>query len=63
MIMGAGEWIALAGLITTGLGAAAGVAYRLGQVMAELREVIRRVERIEGKIDRVPKRSAPGHVG
>jgi len=61
--MGAGEWIALAGLATSCLGAAAGVAYRLGQVMAEVREVIRRVDRIEGKLDRVPKRRPPEHIG
>jgi hypothetical protein len=60
--MGAGEWIALAGLVTSCLAAGAGVAYRLGQVMAEVREVIRRVDRIEGKLDRVPKRRPPEHV-
>jgi len=61
--MGAGEWIALAALVLTGAGMAAGIVYRMGQQTAELRELVRRVDRIEGKLDRVPKRRPPDRVG
>jgi branched-subunit amino acid permease len=61
--MGPGEWIALSGIVLTAATLAAGGIYRLGQVMGELRELARRVERIEGKLDRVPKRRPPEHVG
>jgi len=61
--MGAGEWIALAALVLTGAGMAAGIVFRMGQQTAELRELVRRVDRIEGKLDRVPKRRPPDRVG
>ena len=63
VIMGAGEWIALAALVLTGLGMAGGIVYRMGQLVSSMRDLERRIERIEGKVDRVPKRAAPGHVG
>jgi hypothetical protein len=61
--MGPGEWIALSALMLTGAGMAGGVVYRMGQLVASMRELERRIERIEGKVDRVPKRAATGHVG
>ena len=61
--MGPGEWIALGGIVLTAATLAAGGIYRLGQVMGELRELARRVDRIEGKLDRVPKRKAADPVG
>ncbi len=63
LIMGSGEWIALAALLLTGMGTAGGIIYRMGQMVAQFRELARRVDRIEGKLDRVPKRQAPDHVG
>lgn len=63
MIMGPGEWIALAGVALTGIAGGLGVAYQLGQIAGAVRELTRRVDRIEGKIDRVPKRRAPDHIG
>ena len=60
--MGPGEWIALGGLLLTGLAMAGGITYRMGQLVASMRELERRIERVEGKLDRVPKRRAPDPV-
>jgi len=49
--MGADQWIAAAALSVTLLGGLASVVYRLGGLAADLREVRRRVERIEDKLD------------
>ena len=61
--MGPGEWIALGGLMLTGAAMASGVVYRMGQLVASMRELERRIERVEGKLDRVPKRKAADPVG
>ena len=61
--MGPGEWIALSALLLTGLAMAGGIVYRMGQLVASMRELERRIERVEGKLDRVPKRRAADPVG
>ena len=57
--MTAGDWLALAAILLTGLGMAAGVVYRLGQIATRISELSRRVTknedrlaRIEGKMNR-----------
>ena len=64
--MTAADWIGAAGLVLTGGGMGAVVVYRTGQIVARVAELSGRVDknedrlrRIEGKIDRVPKRKAP----
>ena len=55
-----GDWLALASLGLAFAGMASGLIYRMGQLVTSMHELERRVDRIEGKIDRVPKRKAPG---
>ena len=54
-----GDWLALASLGLAFGGMASGLIYRMGQLVTSMHELERRVDRIEGKIDRVPKRRAP----
>lgn len=51
LIMVAGDWIALGAVIVTVFGAWGGVVYKMGQFSSDLREVGRRVQRMEDKMD------------
>jgi len=49
--MGPDAWVALAALIVTCLMLLAGIAYRQGAIAADLKELRRRMEVIESKLD------------
>ena len=51
LIMGPDAWVALAALIVTCLMLLAGIAYRQGAIAADLKELRRRMEVIESKLD------------
>jgi len=57
-----GDWIALAGLAVTFGALTTGVVYRLGRLDERLREVVRRLERVEGKLDRSGRKNNSGYT-